>query len=143
LISATISPVEVLWKYRVFAVVGASRSADKEAHRVPAYLKAHGYRIIPINPHADEILGERCYPTLLDLPGELAKEVDVVHVFRPSQELPEVARQTIEMKKRYGRPHVFWAQLGLENDEAKRLLSESGIDYVMNACARAIHQSSL
>ncbi len=136
----TISPAEVLKKHRVLAVVGASKNPEKEAYTVPQYMKEHGYKIIPINPSADQILDEKAYPSLLDLPPELAKQIEVVDVFRPSEELPQVAKQAIELRKRYGRPFVFWAQLGLENEEAKRMLSSNGILYVMSACVRSIHQ---
>ena len=138
--SQTVAPDAVLRKYRVIAVVGASKNPEKEAHTVPAYMKEHGYQIIPVNPTADQILGERVYPSLLDLPAELAGKMEVVDVFRPSEELPEIARQASEMKKRYGRPFVFWAQLGLENEEAKKILAESSVDYVMDKCLRVVHQ---
>lgn len=138
--SYTIPPGEVLKRFRVVAVVGASRNPAKAAYDVPAYLKEHGYRIIPINPSAEEILGEKAYPSLLDLPEELAREIEVVDVFRPSSELPEIARQVTELKKRYGRPFVFWAQLGLENEEAKRILEDAGVMYVMDYCMKIEHK---
>lgn len=138
--NATISPRETLQKYRVIAVVGASKNPEKDAFSVPQYMKEHGYMIIPINPTADEIVGEEAYPSLSDLPPELAKQVEIVDVFRPSEELPSVAQQVIDMSKRYGRPFVFWAQIGIENEEAKRMLSENGLKYVMNDCVRAAHK---
>lgn len=134
-------PVDAVKRYRVVAVVGASKNPEKDAHTVPAYLKQHGYRIIPINPTADRILDEKAYPSLADLPTELAKQVEVVEVFRPSEELPEVARQVVEMHKKFGRPFVFWAQTGLESEEAKKVLEESRIPYVMNACMRVVHST--
>lgn len=120
--------------------MGASKSPEKDAHTVPQYLKQQGYRIIPINPTADRILGEKAYPNLLALPVELAKLVEVVDVFRPSEELPKVAKEVAKMKRLHGIPLVFWAQLGLENEEAKRILNENGIPYVMNACIRTVHR---
>ncbi len=137
--SQTIAPEEVLRKYRVIAVVGASKNPDKDANSVPAFMKEKGYTIIPVNPTADQILGEKAYPTLLDLPAEVANRIEVVDVFRPSEELPEVARQVIELMKRHGKPLIFWAQLGLENAEAKKALSEAGIPYVMNSCMRIVY----
>lgn len=138
--SSTISPREVVKKYKTIAVVGASKNPEKDAYTVPQYMKEHGYRIIPVNPTADQILGQKAYPSLLDLPPELAKQVELVDVFRPSEELPQVAQQVIEMRKKYGRPFVFWSQLGLENEEAKRMLSKNGIPYVMNSCLRIVHR---
>jgi predicted CoA-binding protein len=140
MVTGTASPVEVLKRSETVAVIGASKSPDKEAYTVPRYLKEHGYRIIPINPGATEIHGEKAYPSLLELPEEVARTVDVVEVFRPSDELPQVARQAVELKEKYGRRFVFWAQQGLENEEAKRILDENGIQYVMDACMRALHQ---
>ncbi len=138
--SVTISPREVLKKFRTIVVVGASKNPEKDAFTVPQYMKEHGYRIIPVNPTADQIIGEKAYPSLLDLPAELAKSVEVVDVFRPSEELPQIAQQVLDFRKKYGRPYVFWAQLGLENEEAKRMLSKGGVSYVMNACLRVVHK---
>jgi predicted CoA-binding protein len=139
--AGTISPIEALKKYKTIAVVGASRSQQKEAHSVPRYLKENGYQIIPVNPMATEIMGEKAYPSLLELPEETAKKVEMVEVFRPSDELPRVALQVVEMKKRYGRPYFFWAQLGLESEEAKRILEGNRIPYIMNSCMRTVHQA--
>jgi len=135
----TVDPREVMKKYRVIAVVGASKNPEKEANSVPDYLTGHGYTVIPVNPTADMILGLKAYPSLADIPADLAKRVEVVEVFRPSEELPEVARQVAEMKKKTGRPYVFWGQLDLENDEAKRILGEAKVDFVMDKCMRVEH----
>lgn len=143
MLSHTVAPDEVLRKYHVIAVVGASKNPEKDANTVPAFMMEKGYTIVPVNPTADQILGLKAYPTLLDLPAEVANRVEVIDVFRPSEELPEVARQTIELKKRYGRPYVFWGQLGLENEEAKKSLTEAGIPYVMNSCMRIVYNLKL
>jgi uncharacterized protein len=140
MVVGTVSPVEVLKKYRTIAVVGASKNPEKEAHSVPRYLKEQGYLIVPVNPSATEIFGETAYHSLADIPEDVGRTIDVVEVFRPSEELPEVALQVAEMKKRCGRPFVFWAQQGLESDEAKRILERNGIQYVMDACMRTVHQ---
>jgi uncharacterized protein len=137
--SRTVQPAEVLKKYRVIAVVGASTNPEKEAHSVPLYLKENGYRVIPVNPKAETIFGEKAYHSLAEIPESVSKQVEVVEVFRPSEELPQVAAQVLDMKKQYGRPYVFWAQQGLENEEAKKMLMNGGVDYVMNACMRTIH----
>ena len=139
--SATVSPRDTLRKYKTIAVVGASKNPSKDAYTVPEFMKAHGYTIVPINPTADEIVGEKAYPTLMDLPAELASKVEIVDVFRPSEELPQVAQQVVDFHKKYGRPYVFWAQLGLENEQAKQMLSENQIPYIMNACLRVVQRS--
>jgi len=139
--SSTVPPKNVLKKYKTIAVVGASKNPAKDANSVPQFMKDHGYKIIPVNPTADEIVGEKVYASLADIPANIAATVDIVDVFRPSEELPEVAGQVVEMHKRNGRPFVFWAQLGLENEEAKRMLSENKIEYVMNSCLRVVQRS--
>jgi predicted CoA-binding protein len=136
----TVEPTEVMRRYKVIAVVGASKNPEKEANSVPAYLQEHGYTIIPVNPTTNVVNGQKSYPSLADMPGDLAKRVEVVDVFRPSEELPEVARQVAEMKKKTGRPFVFWGQLNLENDEAKMILADSKVDYVMDKCMRVEHR---
>ncbi len=136
----TVQPAEVMRRYKIIAVVGASKNPEKEAFTVPAYLQRHGYTIVPVNPTTDTVNGLKAYPSLAEIPPDLAKEVEVVDVFRPSEELPQVARQVAEMKKRTGRPFVFWGQLGLENEEAKRILGEAKVEYVMDRCMRVEHQ---
>lgn len=136
----TVQPAEVLRRYKVIAVVGASKNPEKEAFTVPLYLKQHGYTVIPVNPNTDSIQGEKAYPNLAGIPRELAGTIDVVEVFRPSEELPDVATQVVQMKGRTGRPFVFWAQLGLENDDAKKILLAGGVDFVMDACMRTQHR---
>jgi hypothetical protein len=138
----TLQPVDVLRKYRVVAVIGASKTPGKEAFTVPLYMQQHGFTVIPVNPSADSINGVKAYPSLASLPDNVATTVEVVNVFRPSQELPEIARQVVEMKRRTGRPFVFWAQLGLKSEEAKRILESERIEYVMDACMRTQHQLS-
>jgi len=139
--NTTVSPREVRRKYKTIAVVGASKNPQKDANTVPQFMKDHGYKIIPINPTADEIVGEKAYPSLTDLPSDLASKVELVDVFRPSEELPQVAQQVVDMHRKYGRPFVFWAQLGLENEEAKQILLKNQIPYIMNACLRIVQRT--
>jgi predicted CoA-binding protein len=121
-------------------VVGASKNPEKDAYSVPAYLRQHGYTVIPVNPTTDNIDGDKTYPSISAIPDEIAKTIDVVDVFRPSEEFPEVAKQVVELKKRTGRPLVFWGQLGLENDDAKKILKDAKVDYVMDRCLRTEHR---
>ena len=137
---STIPPKDAIMNAKVVAVVGASKNPTKDANTVPQYLKDHGYTVVPVNPTAEVIVGEKAYPSLGELPLELARKVDLVDVFRPSEELPQVARQVVEMKGRTGRAPVFWAQLGLESEEAKSILKANGVPYVMDACTRVVHR---
>lgn len=124
-------PVEVLKRYRAVAVVGASRDPSKWAHIVPKYLKEQGYSIIPINPTASEILGEKAYKSLMEVP----EEVEVVEVFRPSEEVPRLAEEVIQRRKARGDVKVLWLQLGITaNEDTKKRLKEAGIALVENAC---------
>jgi len=133
-------PVEVLKRYRTVAVMGASRDPSKWAHIVPKYLKEHGYRIIPINPTASEILGEKAYKSLMEVP----EEVEVVEVFRPSEEVPKIAEEVIQRKRARGDVKVLWLQLGITADEdTKKRLKEAGIALVENACMMETHQRHL
>ena len=133
-------PVEVLKRYRTVAVVGASRDPSKWAHIVPKYLKEHGYRIIPINPTASEILGEKAYKSLMEVPDE----VEVVEVFRPSEEVPKIVEEVIQRKRARGDVKVLWLQLGITADEeSKKKLKETGIALVENACMMETHQRHL
>jgi uncharacterized protein len=136
----TVQPTEVMKKYRVIAVVGASKNPEKDANTVPVYLQEHGYTIVPVNPTADVINGLKVYPSLADIPDDLAGKVEVVDVFRPSEEFPQVAKQVVEMKRRTGRPYVFWGQLGLENEEAKKILTDAEVEFVMDKCMRVEHR---
>jgi hypothetical protein len=136
----TMQPADVLRKYKVVAVVGASKNPGKEAFTVPLYVRQHGYTLIPINPTADSIDGVESYPSIAEVPDGVAGTVEAVEVFRPSGELPDVAKQVLETKRRTGQPFVFWAQLGLKNEDAKRILQSAGVEFVVNACMRTKHQ---
>jgi predicted CoA-binding protein len=115
---------------KTIAVVGASGDDSKAAHTIPRYLQRQGFRIIPVNPKGGEILGERVVERLTDV-GE---PVDVVDVFRPSAETPEVARDAVKAGAK-----VLWLQEGIESEEAERIASEGGLKVVMNRCMGETH----
>src|SRR3954470_19768808 len=119
------SAQQILAEANVIAVVGASRDPLKPAHTVPLQMLRHGWRIIPVNPFADEIFGIKTVPTLADI-GE---PVDLVDVFRPSRDAADVVRQAIAI----GAPAV-WLQSGIVSAEGRRLAEEAGIDYVEDRC---------
>jgi len=130
----------VLEKYKTIAVVGLSRDPFKDSYIEASYLKEHGYRIVPINPFADEILGEKCYKSLLDLPEELQKSVEVVNIFRPASDVPPIVDQAIQLKKMYGTLHVVWMQLGIVNEEAAERARNSGLTVIMDRCMMVEHR---
>ena len=116
---------------RKVVVIGMSKNSYKAAHYVPKYLSENGYDITPVNPTADEILGKKCYDSIF----EIDKEVDIVDVFRPSEQVLSVIQDAIKKK-----PKVIWLQEGIHNSEAEELARKEGIDVVFNRCMLAEHQ---
>jgi uncharacterized protein len=116
---------QILTRYDTIAVVGASRSPAKAAHYVPAHMQEHGWRIIPVNPHADVILGEPVFRTLRDVP----EQVGLVDVFRPPARTPDVARQAVAAGAT-----GLWLQLGIASAEARAIAEEAGLLYVEDRC---------
>jgi hypothetical protein len=112
------------------AVVGLSPKPDRDSHQVAAYLQQHGYRVLPVRPAQAEILGEKAYASLDDIPGT----VDIIDVFRSSDQVLPHAREALRLK-----PRLFWMQEGIENQEAAALLTAAGIDVVMNRCIKHEH----
>ena len=123
------SPQEVLERSKTIAVVGASRDPRKAGGSVPYGLQARGFRIIPVNPYAAELFGERAYRSLLEIP----EKVDLVDVFRPAADAPEIARQAVKIGA-----DAFWLQLDIRSEEARRIIEAAGIDYVEDQCTAVI-----
>jgi predicted CoA-binding protein len=130
-----------LGKYRIVAIVGVSRDSSKDSNRVAAYLKGHGFHIIPVNPSTDEVLGEKCYKTLLDIPVELQKTIEIVDIFRPSADVPPIVEQAVQLRRLYGKPHVVWMQLGIVNENAAEEARKAGMIVVMDECMMQEHKS--
>jgi hypothetical protein len=131
---------EILEKYKVIAVVGLSKEPEKDSHRVGAYLKRHGYRIIPVNPFADEVLGEKSYPSLLDIPPEIQKTIEIVDIFRPAKDVPPIVEQAVELKQKNGKPFVVWMQLGIVNEQAAEAGRRAGLIVIMDKCLMVEHK---
>jgi predicted CoA-binding protein len=131
---------KILSKYKNVAVVGLSRDPSKDSHRVAKYLKENGFHIIPVNPTADEILGEKSYKSLLEMPAEIQKTLEIVDIFRPSHEVLPIIEQAIQLRKRYGLPHVVWMQLGIINEEAAEKAREEGLTVIMDKCIMREHK---
>ena len=122
--------LEIL-KMKKVAVVGMSKNPDKAAHYVPKYLYNNGYEITPVNPNSDVILKKQCYDKITDV----SDEIDVVEVFRPSDQVLPIIKQAIKKK-----PKVIWLQEGIHNEEAEQLARDAGIDVVFNRCMLAEHR---
>ena len=120
---------ELFISSRVIALVGASKKKEKDSNIVMKFLQKSGYKVIPVNPTCvnDTIHGERVYRTLLDI----KEKVDIVDVFRPSEEAIDIANQTKEIGA-----HVLWLQLNIENDKAKEIAIKNKIYYIANKCTK-------
>ena len=125
---------EILTRYKTVAVVGLSRDPSKDSYRVAEYLKRHGFHIVPINPFADEVLGEKSYKSLLDMPAEVQKTLEIVDIFRSSAEVLPIVEQVIQLKKLFGVPYVVWMQLGIINGQAAETAKNAGLTVVMDKC---------
>jgi uncharacterized protein len=116
---------QILTSYDTITVVGASTSPAKAAHGVPAHMQRHGWRIIPVNPHASHILAEPAYRTLAEVP----EQVGLVDVFRPSAQTPDIARQAVAAGAT-----ALWLQLGIASAEARAIAQDAGLLYVEDRC---------
>jgi len=114
------------------AVVGCSSTPGKDAHEIPRYMAEHSYDVIPVNPYADEVLGREAYDSLSDVP----EGVDIVDVFRPSDELAGIADEVLARED----VSVLWTQLGIRDDEAARRVEASGRQVVQDRCLKVEHQ---
>jgi uncharacterized protein len=127
---------DILENSRVIAVVGLSPKEDRPSYRVASYLKDQGYRIIPVNPGASTILGEKAYASLEEIPPEI--QLDVVDVFRRTQDTPAIADQAVATGAR-----VLWLQEGIVNEEAAKKAKNAGLMVVMDRCMLKEHRRQL
>ncbi len=126
-----LDPETIVREAKTVAVVGLSNDPEKPSHEVGSYLKEQGYRLIPVNPKEEEVLGERAYATVEEIP----EEVDVVDVFLPAEKTPEVAEDAVRAGAK-----ALWLQEGIESSEARRIAEEGGLAYVENRCMRKTHE---
>lgn len=122
----------ILKESRTIAVVGCSKDPTKDAHKIPKYLQENGYRIIPVNPTADTILGEKAYKSLADV----REPYEVVDIFRPSEDVPPIVDQAIQ-----GPAKVIWMQQGIRNETAARKAEAAGKVVVQDACMMIAHRA--
>ena len=132
---------KILTTYRVIAVVGLSKEPEKPSFQVGLYLKAHGYKIIPVNPFTDKVLGEKSYKTLLDIPINIQQKIEVVDIFRRSEDVLPIIEQAVKLRKMHGTPHVVWMQSGIVNDEAAEVARNAGLVVVMDECMKKNHRT--
>ncbi len=130
----------IIKRTRSIAVVGLSRDPNKISFSVARYLRSAGFAIIPVNPQSKEIMGLRCYRSLKEIPESVLKAVDMVNIFRRSEDIPPIIDEAVELRSRYGKPDTIWMQLGIVNDEAALLARGAGLEVVMDKCLRTEHQ---
>ena len=125
---------EILSKYKTIAMIGVSNDPTKASTIVMKYMKKYGYKVYPVNPKAknQKILGEKVYEKITDIKDT----IDIVDVFRPSKEVPAIAKDTIKIGAK-----VLWLQLGIKSEEAKKLMENNNIRYVENKCTKMEYQS--
>ena len=123
----------LLREARTIAVVGLSSKTWRASNSVAGYLQEHGYRIVPVNPAETEVLGEPSYPTLAEVPRDVA--IDIVDVFRRAEHTPEVARQAVEIGAK-----VLWLQEDIVSEEAARIATEGGLAVIMGVCIRNVRE---
>jgi len=124
---------EMFKGWKTVAVVGISPKDDRPSYRVAAFLQSKGYRIIPVRPNGDVILGEKVYHTLMEIPKEI--KIDVVDIFRKSKEVPPVVEEAIQRKAK-----VIWMQEGVIHQDAGKEAEKAGLRMVMDRCIKKEHQ---
>lgn len=128
---ANLDPETIVKEARTVAVVGLSNDPEKASNEVGAYLMEQGYRVIPVNPKEDEVLGEHAYDTVERIP----EQVDVVDVFLPPDKTPDIAEDAVRAGAK-----TLWLQEGIESSEARRIAEEGGLAYIENRCMRKTHE---
>lgn len=122
---------KLLSEAKVIAVVGLSPKEDRPSNSVAKYLKSKGYKIVPVNPGHEEILGEKSYRSLSEIPFE----IDIVDIFRKSSEVLPIVEEAIKIN-----PKCIWLQLGITNEDAKKLAEENSVFFVQDKCIKIEHQ---
>lgn len=130
----TLDLQSILESAETIAVVGCSVTPTRMSHKVARYMQERGYRIVPVNPNYDEVLGETCYPDLPSVPADV--EIDIVDIFRRPQHTADMVRSAIERVEQTGERPVIWTQVGVSSPEAKEIAAEAGLPYVRNRCVK-------
>lgn len=127
----------VLQDAQTVAVVGCSPRASQTSHRIARYLQGAGYRVVPVNPHHEELLGEPCYPSLLAIPEDV--RLDIVNVYRRPQFTEGVVQDAVDRAERTGERPLIWTQLGVHAQPAQALAEAHGLPYLANRCILVEH----
>lgn len=133
--------LERLREADTIAIIGCSANKYRTSYHIASYLKENGYRIIPVNPSYEEVLGQKCYPEMSAVPTDA--KIDIVDVFRDSQYTADMVNDIIEWSETTGQKPLVWTQLAVSSQEAKALAEEAGLDYVENQCIMVEHSKKL
>lgn len=125
------------------AVIGLSKNNTKDSYRISQYMESSGYQIIPINPTANFIMNKKAFPSLLELPKNVVKDLDIVNIFRKSEHVLPIIKESIEIKKKYDNLNAIWMQIGIQNNKAAALLNGTGLNLIMNKCIMIEHKKYL
>jgi len=130
----------ILKQLNVIAIVGLSKDSKKDSNCVASYLKREGFIVVPINPSTREVLGEKCYPSLTAVSEDLKRRIEIVNIFRPSNEISSIVNEAIEIRKKYGNISVIWMQLGIIDFQSAAKAESVGMKVVMDRCILIEHQ---
>ncbi len=122
---------------RTIAVVGCSDNPVRTSNSIARYLIGAGYRVIPVNPLHEEILGEPCYPSTSAIPDDI--QIDIVNIFRRPAHTADMVRDVLERIEKTGEQPVIWTQIGVSSSEAQQLAESAGLEYVKNRCIMVEH----
>lgn len=130
----------ILEKSRIIAIVGLSDKPDRPSYDVASYLMDHGYTVIPVNPNIKEWRGIRAYGSLKEIPRPLSSKIDVVDIFRKSEEVGPIVDEAIALGMK---PKAIWMQLGIVNEKARKRALDAGLSVVMDRCMKIEHMKTL
>ncbi|SMO78458.1 CoA-binding protein [Fodinibius sediminis] len=129
---------DILSTAKTIAIIGCSANKYRTSYHIASYLKENGYRIIPVNPKYEEVLGIPCYDEMTDIPEKYT--VDIVNIFRNSTHTADMVRQIIDWTQKTGQEPVIWTQLDVSSAEAEELAEKAGLAYVKNECMMVQHE---
>ena len=121
------------------AVIGLSKNELKDSYQVSMYMRNSGYNIIPINPTTDSIMGVKSHNSLEDIPEDMIKNIELINIFRKPEFVENILKEVIEMKKKYGKIHTVWMQLGIFYDKADTVSKENQLNIITNKCIKIEH----
>jgi len=129
---------DILKESKTVAIIGCSKNKYRTSYHIASYLQEQGFKIIPIHPDYDEVLGEQAYDSILNVPGDIS--IDIIDIFRDSAHTAEMVEEIIEWSNKTGQQPVVWTQLGVSSDEAGEKAKEGGLTYVAEKCLMVEHK---